>query len=371
MRYRGRHRAAGTSAARRFAALGMLSSSTVAAVMFIAPSPVAANAPAVAAWWNAANLGDPAPAPPAPPDVKEGDLLVQGSNPGAIPNPLGAAPATSQAVAGVSFDLPPAALVGALTLQIDGTPPAQTSVVACRATETFTSDENGPWSQVPPYDGNGCVPGKLKGSDVVFADVNKLVLHDKLQVLILPGPVDRVVFKPPNDNTLVVKDSGGIGASAPSFGAGAGSTPVSGGAGSSGTAPVGGSAVANPPSSSTVDLPSSGTTTATGTDVPPVVAGQGTGTPVAQQSRAQAASSGLSTRDRRIIALIVIAAEVLGYALLMRNRAPAAAPAAAGAALVGGRLRAPDRWTNRGAGVAGSAGVGRFRRERVGAAPYL
>ena len=372
MPYRGRHRAAGTSTARRFAALGLLSSTTVGAVMFIAPSPVSAKAPEVAAWWNSANVGDPAPAPPSPPDVKEGDLLVQGSNPADVPNPLGAAPATSQAVAGVAFDLPPAALVGALTLQIDGSPPPQVSVVACRATETFTSDENGPWAQVPPYDGNACVPGKLKDAAVVFSAVDKLVSHNALRVLILPGPVDRVVFKPPNDSTLVVKDSGGIGAAAPPLGAGTGSTTVGGGAGSSGTASVGGSAVTGPPVASSGDLPSTGTTTPPGSDVPPVVAGEQPGAPVAAQSPAAATDSGLSTRNRRIIALIVIAAEVLGYALLMRNRAPVAAPAMAAAATAGGRLRAPDRWAGgRAAAAAGSAGVGRFRRERTGIAPHL
>lgn len=339
--------------------------------MFVAPSPVSANAPDVAAWWNSANLGDPAPVPPAPPDVKDGDLFVQGSNPADIPSPLGAAPATTQAVSGVAFDLPQSALVGALTLQIDGTPPPQVSVVACRATETFTSDENGPWSQVPPYDGNACVPGKLKDSDVVFSDVEKLVSHNALRVLILPGPVDRVVFKPPNDDTLVVKNGGGIGAAAPPVGAGTGSTTVGGGAGSSGTASVGGSAVTGPPVASSGGLPDAPTTTTPGSDVPPVVAGNQTGTPVAQQSPTTE-SSGLSTRDRRIIALIVIAAEVLGYALLMRNRAPVAAPAAPVAAVAGGRLRAPDRWAGgRAAAVAGSAGVGRFRRERTGTAPHL
>ena len=340
--------------------------------MFIAPSPVSANAPDDAAWWNSANLGDPAPAPPAPPDVKDGDLLVQGSNPADIPSPLGAAPATSQAVAGVAFELPPAALLGPLTLQIDGSPPPQVSVVACRATETFTSDENGPWSQVPPYDGNACVPGKLKDTDVVFSDVDKLVSHNALRVLILPGPVDRIVFKPPNDDTLVVKDSGGIGSAAPAFGAGTGSTTSTGGASNSGTASVGGSAVTGPPATSSGDLPTAGTTTTPGSDVPPVVAGDQSGTPVAQQSPAAATSSGLSTRDRRIIALIVIAAEVLGYALLMRNRAPLTAPATATAAVAGGRLRAPDRWAGgRAAAMAGSAGVGRFRRERTGIAPHL
>jgi hypothetical protein len=357
--------------ARRIATLGLLCSTTVGAVMFLAPSPVSAQAPDVAAWWNAANLGDPAPAPPAPPDVTSGDLFVQGSNSLPVPSPLGAAPATTQAVSGVSFDLPAGALVGALTLQIDGTPPPQVSVVACRATETFTSTDNGPWSEVPPYDGNSCVPAKLKGSDVVFTDVAKLVLRDRLAVIILPGPVDRVVFKKPNAKALTVSDSGGIGAAAPPLGAGTGSTTVTGGKGSSGTASVGGSQVAGPP---TAGLPGAGmTNTSTGANTPPVVAGSGTGSPVASPPTTPVAStSGLSNRSRRIIALVVIAAEVLGYALLMRNRAPAAVPAAAAATVAGGKLRAPDRWTGPRTAVSGGAGgVGRFRRERVGPTPHL
>ena len=368
-RYEGRHRAPGGHAARRFAALGLLASSTVAAVMFVAPSPVSAQAPDAAAWWNAANAGDPAPTPPAPPDVKSGDLFVQGSNTAPLPaTPLGAAPATTQAVSGVSFDLAAGALVNSMTLQIDGSPPPETSVVACATKEPFTSAENAPWSQVPTYDGNSCVPGKLKGSAVVFAQIGKLVLHDKLSVLILPGPLDRIVFKAPDDKTLDVASGGGVGAAAPPLGAGVGSTTTTGGKGSSNEAAVGGSAV-TPPSS--VGLPDSGTTTTTDPGTAPVVAGSGT--PAASQTAAPAASSsGLSTRNRRIIALIVIAAEVVGYALLMRNRAPSGAPVAGAAAVAGDKLRAPDRWAGgRAAAVAGTAGVGRFRRDRVGAVPHL
>jgi hypothetical protein len=369
--YQARHRGRGGHVARRYAALGLLSSSTVAAVMFIAPTPVSAQAPDAAAWWNSTNVGDPAPTPPPPPDVKSGDLFVQGSNAGApLPvNPLGAAPATTQAVSGVSFDLPNGALVNSMTLPIDGTAPPQISVVVCATKEPFTSTENGPWSEVPSYDGNACSPGKLKGNAVEFADIGKLVLRDKLSVLILPGPLDRIVFKAPGNKTLDVSSGGGVGAAAPPLGAGTGSTTTTGGKGSSGTAAVGGTAVAPPPSAG---LPGAGTTSSDA-GAPPLVAGSDTGTPAASQTAAPAASSsGLSTRDRRIIALIVIAAEVVGYALLMRNRAPAAAPVTGTAAVAGGKLRAPDRWAGgRAAAAAGTAGVGRFRRDRIGPAPHL
>src|SRR3954468_9578934 len=99
------------------------------------PGSAVAQEPDVAAWWSSANLGDPAPAPPAPPDVNSGDLLVQGSNTAPAPgSPIGAGPAGAQAVAGLAFDLQPTDLVGALRLAIDGSSPPQVSVVACRAT---------------------------------------------------------------------------------------------------------------------------------------------------------------------------------------------------------------------------------------------
>src|SRR6059058_1862167 len=86
------------------------------------PGAAAAQEPDVAAWWNAANLGDPAPAPPAPPDVNPGDLFVQGSNTApSVGAPVGSGPSSAQAVAGLAFDLEPTDTVGPLTLSIDGT----------------------------------------------------------------------------------------------------------------------------------------------------------------------------------------------------------------------------------------------------------
>ena len=357
--------------ARSLAALGLVGSTSVAGVMFLPASPAAAQPPSAAAWWNSANLGDHAPAPPAPPDVKSGDLYVEGSNAGPLSSILGSTPPTTQAISAVAFDLPKGAAVGALTLQIDGTAPPQVSVVACKTKESFTSDENGPWSQVPTYDSNSCVPGALKGTSVQFADVSKLATLSTLSVVILPGPLDRVVFKAPGAGTLAVESGGNIGAGAPPIGSGTGSStkggggsattpnsgPVSGGGGSSGGGVI----------PSVGNLPGTGTTTTPGNVAPPVVAAPGT-TPTAAQPSA-ATGTGMSTRERRLIALLIIAAEVVGYVLMRRWPAREAAPVG-GAVVAGGRLRPPDRpVSDMRAGESG--GVGRFRRERRGPVPHL
>ena len=351
--YVGRHRSARASGriARAVAAIGLVGSSSIAGVLFLPASPAAAQAPDAAAWWNQANLGDPVPAPPAPPGVQSGDLFVEGSNAGPVSSVLSNAPATSQAVAGVEFDLSKGALAGTLTLQIDGTAPAQVSVIACKTKEPFTSTENGPWSQVPSYDANACVPGALKGTTVEFADVSKLATPTSLSVLILPGPLDRVAFKAPGAGTLSVESGGGLGASAPPVGSGTGpgagpATSSSGtGAGtrpsSSGGSSAGG---ALPP---VANLPGSGTTTSPGNVTPPIVATPGTAPTAAQPA---VTNGGMSTKDRRLIALLIIAAEVIGYVVLRRWPSRPTAPVAA---------------------AIEDGGVGRFRRERHGPVPYL
>src|SRR3954468_16061560 len=204
------------------------------------PGSAAAQEPDVAAWWSSANLGDPAPAPPAPPDANAGDLLVQGSNAAPAPGaPIGSGPGTAQDVAGLAFDLEPTDLVGALTLEIDGSAPPQVSVIACRTTERFTEVENGAWSRVPSYDADTCVPGALKDGKVEFADVAKLVQDAQLAVVLLPGPVDRIVFAKPGEGALDVTRAGTLGAGAPSFGSGTGGGTGSGG-GVAGGAPTSG-----------------------------------------------------------------------------------------------------------------------------------
>ena len=356
---------------RRRAAAGLLALAGSATVVALLVAPASAQAPDVAAWWNAANVGNGAPPPPAPPDVPAGDLLVQGSNGnGSAPTlPVSGAPATSQAVAGLSFDLPDGATVGSLTLTIDGTaPPAAPTIVACKATQNFVAVENGAWTDVPPSDCSQTSTPKLDGSKLVFDDISKLVTDGRLSITILPGAIDRVVLKKPDDSALQVMTAGGLGASAPPLGTGSNAGPVtdaSGGVPAPPVAAVGGGAV----------LPPAG---AGGTSVaPPVIApspsnGQGATQPVA--STADSGTGGLSTTQRRVLAGIVIALELLGFAMLMGDRdveGLALGSAAAGAGAVGGRLRAPERGARLPVAAPRSAGVGRFRSERQGPAPRL
>jgi hypothetical protein len=280
------------------------------------------------------------------------------------------------------YDLRPTDLVGELRLAVDGSPPPQVSLVACRATEGFGSASNGSWSKVPGYDGESCVDGVLDKSDVVFADIGKLVANAQLAVVILPGAIDRVVFKHPDAGSLQVTHAGAVGGAAPGFGSGAqetGGGPSGSGSsgGSGGAAPpqssVGGSAVVAPP---TGDLPSGGAVEAP-TDVPaPEVAGTSApGSPVTQPAAAATVDDGLSTGQRRAIALVVIAAEIVGYVLLSRMSDAGVVPTTGAAGMATGRLRPPDRavggWRGSGGGAGTPGGVGRFRREREGPAPQL
>ena len=363
---------------RRRGAAAALAVVASAAVVALLGAPASAQAPDIAAWWNAANVGNGAPAPPAPPDVPAGDLLVQGSNGnGAAPAlPVSGAPATSQAVAGLSFDLPDGATVGALTLAIDGTPPpAAPTIVACRATQKFFAVENGAWTDVPPSDCSQTSTPKLNGSNLVFDDISKLVANGRLDITILPGALDRVVIKKPDDNALQVMTADGLGTSAPPLGTGsnAGPAPDAGGAAAPPVAPVGGSAV----------LPAAGTDSTS--VAPPVIApsptaGQSGTQPLASSGRSgNGGNGGLTTTQRRILAGVVIALELLGFAMLMGDRgverlALGSSLGAAGAGAVSDRLRPPDRGL-RGlrspAAAPRTAGVGRFRSERQGPPPRL
>ena len=357
------------------AALAIVGSATVTALLV---TPAQAQAPDVASWWNAANVGNGAPAPPVPPDVASGDLLIQGSNAnGSAPTtPIGGAPVTSQAVAGLIFELPDGATVGPLTLKIDGTAPPSVSVVACKATQTFAAADNGAWGDVTPSDCSQTSAAKLSsdGASLVFDDVSKLVSNSRLAITLLPGALDRVVLKSPDDGALTVTSSSGAlgGSPPPPLGSGAAGGSSSGFA-SQPQAPVGGTAV----------LPDAGSGAAQPI-APPVVAPSAPAatTPATQPVASSARSTGtggLSTTQRRVLAGFVIALELLGFLLLMGDRdverlalGPVAA-AGAGAAYgaVGGRLRPPDRGRQLPATVSSVGGVGRFRSERQGNPPKL
>lgn len=377
--------------ARRSAAVLLLAAASAAVTVLGLAGTAGAQPPDVSAWWNAANLGDPAPAPPAPPDVGAGDLLVQGSNAVPAGSPLaavpvgttaGSAPAGAQAVAGLSFDLAPGQAVGALTLRVAGTAPPQLSVVACRTTATFAAVDGGPWSQVPAYDAGACVPGTLRGGAVVFTDVARLAGGGRLAVVLLPGPLDRVVFARPGQAALAVRGGppaaplgtgGGAFPSTRGTAPGGGTRAGAGGLGPPG-APVAGEPGAGPALVGPVGAPSA--PAGSGAGLPPVLAGGPTTgttptgtTPAGRPVRPAAAAGGLGTDARRGIGFAVIALEVLGFALLARGERTARGAAAP--ATAGGRLRPPDRAGRAGEVAAALGGVGRFRRQRQGSAPSL
>jgi hypothetical protein len=347
-----------------------------AAVVALLVAPADAQAPDVAAWWSTTNVGNGTPTPPAPPDVPAGDLLVQGSNGnGSAPAlPVSGAPATSQAVAALSFELPDGATVGALTLTIDGTaPPSAPTIVACKATKKFFAEDNGPWTDVPPSDCSQTSTPKLSsdGKNLVFDDISKLVGNGQLSIVLLPGAVDRVVIKKPDDSALSVTTASGLGAAAAPFGTGTTGGPTGSGPVSQPQpqAPVGGASVLPPSGGGTESI------------APPVVApsqpaSTSTGTQPVASARASTGTGGLSTTQRRVLAGFVIGLELLGFLLLMGDRdverlalGPVAGAAATGA--VGGRLRPPDRGRQLPGAVSSVGGVGRFRTEREGKAPKL
>lgn len=357
---------------RRTVAAGALAlGASLGVVALMVPS-ARAQAPDVVAWWNAANVGNGSPPPPTPPDVASGDLLVQGSNAAPAPPVAGVtgAPISSQAVAGLLFDLPDGAQVGNLTLAIDGTPPPSVTIVACKATQVFAAEDNGVWTDVPPSDCSATVPATVDGTNLVFTDMSKLVTGSRLAIVLLPGSVDRVVLKKPADDALAVTTLGGFGSSAAPFGTGTNAGPQpSGGGVAQPVAPVGGSAVL-PPSDSTASTSASA--------APPVVAtGSNAAAATAPVAKSEAAGSGgLTTSQRRALAAVIIGLEMLGFLLLRGDEGVEAvalggAAAGAGAGLVGGRLRPPDRGRDSVAAASAVAGIGRFRVARQGRAPRL
>jgi hypothetical protein len=347
----------------------------------LAAAPASAKAPDVAAWWSQANVGNGAPAPPAPPDVHSGDLFVEGSNAAPATSGLGAAPSSSQAVAGLSFTLPSGAQATSLTLHIDGSPPPQTSVTACSATSSFGSESNGPYTDVPTYTCNQTAAAKLKGDTLVFPDIGNLASLGSLSLVLLPGPLDRVVLKKPTGSALSV--TGGVKAppplktgSSPPPGAGIPSSGSAGGAGSGAAGPTGGSGTGAGSGGAVPSLPGSATsggTGGTGGQAPLVApnpkAGAGsTGVP-ARHNAAATSVVGSSSAWRRIVAGALVALEIAAFAVAQRGRR--ATPAAVGAVMtLGGRLRPPDTVTAATSAVR-QRGVGRFTGLRDHAAPRL
>ena len=163
--------------------------------------PASAAGPEAVAWWSVAHtaLG----APPAPPDVAPGQLLVQGATPG---SGIEGAPPLYQAVAALRFTVAPEQTVGALVVELASAPPVPPVLKACRADAGFAAVENGAWADVPDYDCADEIVGTTAGPVVTFDGVARLVRDGRLSVVLLPVEPTRVVIAAPDNRALDTTD---------------------------------------------------------------------------------------------------------------------------------------------------------------------
>jgi hypothetical protein len=285
-----------------------------------------------AGWWSSANLGHHLPTLPINPDVSGHQLAVEGSN--AIPAVVGVstAPTSSEAVAAIRWPIPAGSRATTVSLPIAGSAPPAVSVEACRITGNFAVAYGGPYSAVPAYTCAHAVGGTLDGNRLAFDNIGTLARGGQLSVLLVPGPLDKLVLAPPTAAALKLATiqvshhrrhhttrhhrggsthhhQGTRGHRHP------GSTPP-GGAGPSKLPPV---------KASHGGLPSGGGSA-------PVVAGSTTPSPAPAALKEPATAL---PRWRRIVAVAVIAAEVLVFLATRRRPQPAGGEHAAGSRGIG------------------------------------
>lgn len=186
----------------------------VAGPALAAPAPQTVG-PVVAGWWSAANQ-DPALPALSPPDVGAQDLHVAGGNAGAggLPLPGSGGPT---AIAALRFSLPAGAVAGELRLQLAGAKPPAVTLQACRATRSFEPAQNGAWADAPTYDCTDAGTARLDpdGSVVVVDGADALRDGLDLSLVLVPGPLDRVVIAPPDDGALAVSGGTSAGSDVP------------------------------------------------------------------------------------------------------------------------------------------------------------
>jgi hypothetical protein len=172
--------------------------------------PASAEAPAAQGWWSALNLAG-LPALPAPPDVTDGDLLVQGGDlvdelplalrdPNRQPAPL--------AVTALRFVVDPASTVTSLDLVVKG-PAVANDVRAFSAAEAWKPASNGPAAEAPDVGLADVSQGLLSGDGktLSFPDISRLVRPGGvLDVVLIAGIADRVVIAKPTAAALSVTD---------------------------------------------------------------------------------------------------------------------------------------------------------------------
>lgn len=169
-----------------------LAVAAVLAAQLVTSAPAQAIGPEAVAWWNIANAG--IVAPPAPPDVAPGQLLVQGAD------------AAPQAVAALRFTVAPVQTVRSLSVEMVSPPPVPPVLKACRIDGDFKPVENGPWAEVPRSDCAEQIVGVVNGPAVTFDGVGRFVRDGRLSVIVLPVDPTRVVIAAPDNRALDVSE---------------------------------------------------------------------------------------------------------------------------------------------------------------------
>lgn len=166
-----------------------------------------AQAPGDTGWWNQA-AREGLPQPPSPPDVQEGDLLVQAGDPTGITAGRDDATPAPSAVAALRFTLADdGSRPGPLTLTIASGGTAM-DVRAYPTTDPWKPAFGAPLSQAPAPDLSRFSVGVLDadGVHLVFADIARVAPETgPLSIVLLPGATDRVVIKKPDASVLVVQ----------------------------------------------------------------------------------------------------------------------------------------------------------------------
>jgi hypothetical protein len=151
-------------------------------------------------WWQAQDSRLPTPLPP-PPNVKAGQLNVQGS------------PNGKAAYAAVRYTIASNHTVGSFTLKVaDDATGSSAVLLACRTGSAWTPAEAGAWSAAPTIDDKSCINGQkaTDGTSWSFA-VGTLQLSTTLDIAIVPGldpatkqsPTFSLVFDAPANDSLV------------------------------------------------------------------------------------------------------------------------------------------------------------------------
>jgi len=180
----------------------------------LAPTPARAQAPDAVGWWSSAHTAALPVAPPAPPDVAPGDLLLQG---GDVQREVPDTPPAPTAYAALRYAVPEGATVTALTLHVAAGGQAS-DVRAYATTATWQPTENGAIEDAPAPDLSRYAIAALSadGTTLTFPDIGKLVTDDgMLSVALVPGVPDRVVVQHPTATALTVQEAPPVDGPAP------------------------------------------------------------------------------------------------------------------------------------------------------------